>query len=118
MPEGYIDIPPERLVQAIFPELHRMTQAICGVAVSATQAHLADRIRAEMVCCDIHERLTAFMDPRGGYVNEPAYRALKRSLEYHPMCDYGEWAARIVEGRGDGSSWDQEGGGAGQEQGT
>lgn len=49
------------------------------------------RIRDEMVCCDTYEQLHT-----AGFV-EADYRALKRSSNYHAICHYGEWAARIVE---------------------
>lgn len=50
----------------------------------------ADAIRKEMVCCDTYDQLAKFF-------NEAEYRAMKRSKNYHAICHYGEWAARILD---------------------
>lgn len=55
-----------------------------------TLMQAAAKIREEMVCCDTYDQLAK-------YFNEAEYRALKRSKNYHAICHYGEWAARIVE---------------------
>lgn len=56
----------------------------------ATLRAAAAKIRAEMVCCDVYDQLARFFD-------EAEYRALRRSSNYHGICHYGEWAARLVE---------------------
>lgn len=53
----------------------------------------AEQIRRELVCCDIHERMEAIDTS----TNAEEFRALKRSPDYHAICHYGEWSARIVE---------------------
>lgn len=53
----------------------------------------AEQIRRELVCCDIHERMEAIDTS----TNAEEFRALKRSSDYHAICHYGEWSARIVE---------------------
>lgn len=54
---------------------------------------IAQELRNEMVCCDTYDKLAEFF-------GESEYRALKRSSNYHAICHYGEWAARIVEDMG------------------
>lgn len=56
-----------------------------------TLEKVAQRIRNEMVCCDTYDKIQAV-----GF-KEADYRALKRSSNYHAICHYGEWAARMVE---------------------
>lgn len=53
--------------------------------------HLAYRIRAELVCCDIFERVQR----DGGDDN-----AMGRANEWHEICYWGEAAARLVEEEG------------------
>ena len=53
----------------------------------------AATIREEMVCCDMRDQVSrAYRE--GGVV---AVRALKRTSDYHAICNYGEMAARYVE---------------------
>lgn len=54
---------------------------------------IAAEIRNEMVCCDTYDQLEA-----AGF-QMADYRELKRESNYHAICHYGEWAARIVEKR-------------------
>lgn len=58
------------------------------------QELVAQRIREDMVCCDIYERMGK-LEPNG-----VEWRAVKRSSDYHDICFYGEWSARIAEGVG------------------
>lgn len=66
------------------------------------RAKVAYRIRAELVCCDIYERmhqeaLKGYWDNRmGTYVMPKSWRDLKRSADYHDLCYFGEWSARIA----------------------
>ena len=56
--------------------------------------HLAYRIRAELVCCDIFER-----GQRDGGDENAMGRAILRN-EWHEICYWGEAAARLVEEEG------------------
>lgn len=57
------------------------------------QERVAEKIRAELVCCDIYQRMEDAYDPE----DDSGYRALRHSRDYHDMCFYGEWAARTAE---------------------
>jgi len=54
---------------------------------------IAEKIRAELVCCDIYQRLEDLNEPG----QEQAWKKLRHSHDYHDICHYGEWAARIAE---------------------
>lgn len=64
-------------------------------------ARIATRIRAELVCCDITERMDAeaakgrWDDETHQYLMPKSWRDLKRSPDFHPICFYGGWAAQI-----------------------
>ena len=53
--------------------------------------HIADEIRRELVCCNIYERMEAV------YADRAAWNELRHSTDYHDICYFGEWAARIAE---------------------
>lgn len=57
------------------------------------QELIAEKIRAELVCCDISQQMAAI---RGDL---EATQKLRESKAYrgHEMCYYGEWAARLAE---------------------
>lgn len=55
------------------------------------QDHVAFRIRAELVCCHIYDR-----------VNDDKELTLEEALktpDWHDLCYWGEAAARVAEGR-------------------
>lgn len=56
------------------------------------QDQIAHRIRAELVCCDSAQKADGLHES-----DRVAYREFLRSPDYHPMCHYGEWAARLAE---------------------
>lgn len=65
------------------------------------RAQVAYRIRAELVCCDIYARMVATIsertwDPINGH-DLTEFLNLKASADYHDICYFGEWAARLVE---------------------
>ena len=55
----------------------------------------AAQIRNQLVCCDIYQRLHDLFGR-----DAHAYRELRQSNDYHDICFYGEWSARIVEEMG------------------
>ena len=55
------------------------------------QRRMAEKIRAELVCCDIYDRMAVAM----GDLEE--LQRIRESNAYHDICYFGEWAARIVE---------------------
>lgn len=52
---------------------------------------MAFRIRAELVCCDIYERVND--------LKELTLKAAQSSRDWHDLCYWGEASARIAEGR-------------------
>lgn len=69
-------------------------------------ARKAMEIRAELVCCDIYQRLVDCWkandsDPAVRKAARVAEKELFASTEYHAICHWGEVAARIVEGKED-----------------
>lgn len=56
------------------------------------QERIAAKIRAELVCCDIYARMEA-CDAAG----DEEWMLLRHSSDYHAICFYGEWAARLAE---------------------
>lgn len=54
------------------------------------QQRVADLIRADMVCCDIYQRSIDADD-------DMTRRQLRASNDWHDICYYGEWAARLAE---------------------
>lgn len=63
-------------------------------AIDAMQPRMQDliaaEIRAQLVCCDIYERFITATDAG-------KQRELRHSTDYHDICFYGEWSARIAE---------------------
>jgi hypothetical protein len=64
-------------------------------------ARIADRIRDELVCCDIHEQIeralsTGEFPPH----TTPRQVAGVMGLSYHAICRYGGWAAALAEEEG------------------
>ena len=57
------------------------------------QERVADRIRAELVCCDIFQLL----ETRAQASDNLSWKQLRWSPDTHGICFYGEWAARIAE---------------------
>lgn len=57
------------------------------------QQRAAAKIRAELVCCDIYQRMEDAYNPE----DDAPWVALRHGREYHDICFYGEWAARLVE---------------------
>lgn len=66
-----------------------------------TREQVAEDIRSELVCCDIYGQIDAIWkadpDPDAG---RAAMAALMQSPDYHAICHWGGYAARIAE-RGD-----------------
>jgi hypothetical protein len=69
--------------------------AAIEAAYLAGRADAAWLIRDELVCCDIHQRLEDALDAAGGVT--AAYREIHRSHDYHAICHFGEWSARLAE---------------------
>lgn len=57
------------------------------------QERIAWKIRAELVCCDIYQRMEDVYNEK----DDTAWRALRHSSDYHDICFYGEWSARLAE---------------------
>ncbi len=57
------------------------------------QEKIAQRIRAQLVCCEIYQRMEDAYDPE----DDTAWKELRHSRDYHDICFYGEWAARLAE---------------------
>lgn len=62
-----------------------------SLAPPSTPQIIAEKIRAELVCCNVFERMEKV---RG---NAAATARLRKSNDFHPICYYGEWSARIAE---------------------
>jgi hypothetical protein len=80
------------------------------------QDQVALRIRAELVCCDIYEKIRQDalridrarepVNPQDGHSSEPTDFGMQGAMgnaivrrEWHDLCYWGEAAARIAEGR-------------------
>lgn len=80
------------------------------------QDEVAYRIRAELVCCDIYEKIqqdakkidasTEQVDLAGSHPDDPTDFAIQGAMgravlrrDWHDLCYWGEAAARIAEGR-------------------
>jgi hypothetical protein len=61
-----------------------------------TQAAVAERIRDELVCCDIYEKISKERTEEGR-INAIGRAVL--SKDWHDLCYWGEAAARLAEGR-------------------
>lgn len=63
---------------------------------------IAYRIIAELVCCDITERMDAeaakgrWDDENGTYLMPKSWYDLKKSGDFHAICYFGGWAAQIA----------------------
>lgn len=75
------------------------------VAETASR-HLAYRLREELVCCDIFEKIkrgAAEAESQGtppGYGKQTAIGNAIMHNEWHDLCYWGEAAARLVEEKG------------------
>lgn len=69
--------------------------------VAETREQLAYLIRAELVCCDIYDKLNAglYEDECERCVCDKTHamrrRAAKADGSWHDICYFGEWAARL-----------------------
>lgn len=61
--------------------------------LDTAQQRVADEIRGELVCCDIYERMEAVSSA----ATKAQWAALRDSDDFHDICFFGEWAARIAE---------------------
>lgn len=59
--------------------------------------NIAERIRQELVCCDIYQRINHGSPSEDEWKNRMAHAVLNR--EWHDLCYWGEASARIAEGR-------------------
>jgi len=65
----------------------------CGhLTPQSPQRRIATKIREQLVCCDIYERMAACPQAGG-----EEWMLLRHSDDFHDICFYGEWAARIAE---------------------
>lgn len=64
----------------------------------ARNLEIAHRIRAELVCCDIYDRLQDEMEHETNI--NPIGRAILRD-EWHGICYWGEAAAKLAETYGE-----------------
>lgn len=76
-------------------DLSALIDATMMEVAAKVRADSAELIRDELVCCDIYQRLQDLYTEDGKPTY--AYRTLRNSHEYHDICYYGEWSARIVE---------------------
>lgn len=66
------------------------------------RARVAYRIIAELVCCDITQRMDAeaakgrWDDENGTYLMPKSWYDLKKSDDFHEICYFGGWAANIA----------------------
>jgi hypothetical protein len=70
---------------------HHDSHPSAGENPDELQTGIAFRIRAELVCCDIYEKVN---DRREMILDEAS-----QSHDWHDICYWGEAAARIAEGR-------------------
>jgi hypothetical protein len=59
-------------------------------APTRAQQQIAEKIRRELVCCDIFQRMEAVR------ADLMAQQRLRESADWHHICYYGEWAAQIA----------------------
>lgn len=59
----------------------------------ALRAKIAYDIRAELVCCDMYDKVVEYSKSLG----HPDYLHFEDIPGYHGICHWGECAARIVE---------------------
>jgi hypothetical protein len=87
------------LVDAIQPAL--LTHVVLPTRKDEDQ-RMAMRIRAELVCCDITERMDAeapkgrWDDENHVYLMPQSWSDLRKSHDFHPICYFGGWAANIA----------------------
>lgn len=67
---------------------------------------IAEKIRNELVCCGIYDTMDDCWKPEPGYEfhrqdAQKCEREIMRGPDYHAICHYGEWAARIAQGNED-----------------
>lgn len=95
----------EYITRAAFV-LAKLLPAISGEMFPAIRDEMREKISylitAELVCCDIHERLEAeaakghWDDDKNTYVMPDSWKKLKKSRDYHDICHYGGWAASLA----------------------
>lgn len=71
------------------PELWPSTM-VPALRRTLTPDAIAFRIRAELVCCNIYDRIVR---------KELTIQQAEARKEWHPMCYYGEQSAQLAEGR-------------------
>lgn len=78
-----------------FNSLDHTLKVLVAEVAAKQRAESAELIRRELVCCDIYQRLEERLTTDAKPTD--SWRALRFSTEYHNICFYGEWSARIVE---------------------
>jgi hypothetical protein len=79
--------------------LPAVSTEIVPTAKQAAQDEAANRIEAELVCCDIYEQLEAIgktMTIGELEAVTPRDLADRYGLHFHHLCYYGAWAARLA----------------------
>lgn len=88
------------IIRAVREQLDALDVKLPGIKEGEHQLRnvVAREIRAELVCCDIYQRI------QDGYTAGPGYaegaateRRIRASADYHAICHWGEFAARIAE---------------------
>lgn len=90
------DLNPAGVPDADLAELDARINAMILEVATKVRAESAELIRDELVCpCDSFERMEAIPYDNGKLTY--AHRTFRASVEFHDICFYGEWSARIVE---------------------
>lgn len=71
-------------------------EAAAPVLLAAERERIAARIEAELVCCDLYERIDA-CGPDQKAVGD-LIRDSREKYEYHAICHWGGYAAAIARG--------------------
>lgn len=96
--QGYV-------IDAAFILGHLMPTVIKDIVIPVRKdedQRMAMRIRAELVCCDITERMDAeaakgrWDDENHVYLMPQSWSDLRKSHDFHPICYFGGWAANIA----------------------
>ena len=67
--------------------------------VEDTRKRIAYLIRAELVCCDIYDKINEGLPDDDCYdrIHDRRRLAAHKDGSWHDICYYGEWSARLAE---------------------
>jgi hypothetical protein len=103
MVDKKLRVPEDRAAKGMAQPLSHITTKIESAPIHDTRKRIAHLIRAELVCCDIYEKINGgLFDDKTKHADdarEYSFRLYlaRKNQTWHSICYYGEWSAQLAE---------------------